>query len=284
MWHVSMMWLAASWLAGSSLYFSRGARAQNEDQDQINNFCRRFAHQTTWIDNKLYVDGGYIDYGSQIDSSSPNYTNTQLLWADTTTTTNDFFPPMYDNLTKPANVPSVAGGTLWADEVNKLFYLYGGEYNSTSPPPQQYTLWLFDTIYNTWNASNTDAPSTPNSFGASTVDQNKGTAYYYGGWKSNATEVGFPGEPQLQSGLVTLDLSTRQWSQSLFIDDTPRGEGALFYIPASDQGMLVYFGGIQQNSSSGSNGTAGTSGVSIRRASTIAFADWRRMTGTYGCS
>lgn len=267
-----MMRLGGSWLAGSLLFFSRFAAAQDEDQDQINNFCRRFAHQTTWIDNKLYVDGGYIDYGSQLDSSSPNYTNTQLLWADTTNTTEYFFPQMYDNLTKPANVPSVAGGTLWADEVNKLFYLYGGEYNSTSLPPQQYTLWLFDTIYNTWNASSTDAPSTPNSFGGSAVDQNKGTAFYYGGWKSNATEVGFAGAPQLQSGLVTFDLSTKEWGQSLFIDDTPRGEGALFYIPASDQGMLVYFGGVEQSSNT-SNGTAGTSGVSISRSAVMILAN-----------
>lgn len=245
-----------------TLLFSPYAFAQDQDKYQIGNFCRRFAHQSTWIDDKLYVDGAYVDYGSQIDGSTVNYTNTQLLWADTTTTTSLSFPPMHNDLTKPANVPSVAGGTLWADEVNKLLYLYGGEYNSTSPPPQQFTLWLFDTIYNTWNATSTESPPTPNSFGASAVDQNKGTAYYYGGWKSNAAEVGFPGAPQLQSGLVTFDLNTKEWGQSLFIDNTPRGEGALFYIPASDQGMLVYFGGVVQNSS-GSNGTAGTSGVSM---------------------
>ncbi|KAK4504563.1 hypothetical protein PRZ48_005479 [Zasmidium cellare] len=252
------MRLALIWLAGF-LLLSRDVLAQDQDQDQINNFCRRFAHRSTWIDNKLYVDGGYVDYGAQISSSTVNYTNTQLLWADTTTTTDLSFPPMYDNLTKPANVPSVAGGTLWADEVNKLFYLYGGEYNSTSPPPQQFTLWSFDTIYNTWNTTSTESPPTPNSFGGSAVDQNKGVAYYYGGWKSNATEVGYPGEPQLQSGLVTFDLTTKQWGQG-FIDGTPRGEGALFYIPASDQGMLVYFGGVEQ-SSNATNGTAGTSGV-----------------------
>lgn len=241
--------------------------SQSPDQDQLNNFCRRFAHQTTWMDNKLYIDGGYIDYGGQIDDTTVNYTNTELLWADTSTVNKDLFPPISTNLPKPNNVPSVAGGALWPDKVNKLFYLFGGEYNWTTPPPPSYTLWLFDTIYNTWNATSADASSlssSPPSFGASAVDQNRGNAYYYGGWKSNATEVGFPGEPELQSGLIQYDLTEKKFRQSSsFIqDNVGRAEGVMFYLPISDAGMLVYFGGVME-SFNGSNGTAGTTGVSI---------------------
>lgn len=262
MYRFSLLRLAPCWLA-LCLLFSRVVVSQDQDQDQIDNFCRRFAHQTTFIDDKLYVDGGYVDYGGQIDETTVNYTNSQLLWADTSTVNKDLFPQMYSNLSKPANVPSVAGGALWPDKVNKLFYLYGGEYNSTTPPPESHTLWLFDTIYNTWNTTNTDSSAqgiSPLSNGASAVDQNRGRAYYYGGWKSNATEVGFSGSPQLQSGLVQYDLTANQWRQSSFIDDTPRGEGALFYVPVSDAGMLVYIGGVVQNS----NGSNGTTGVSLR--------------------
>jgi len=31
-------------------------------QKPRDNFCRRHAHQTTVIDDKLYIDGGYVDF------------------------------------------------------------------------------------------------------------------------------------------------------------------------------------------------------------------------------
>lgn len=145
----------------------------------ITNFCRRFAHQTTVIDNVLYIDGGLVDYGGSIDSSTVNYTNTYLLQADLGSVNNNSFPVQRDDLSKPANVPSVQGGTLWADQANKLFYLFGGEYNWTTPPPTQYTLWFFDALYGTWNVTPTDASISaisPRSFGASAVDDNRGIA------------------------------------------------------------------------------------------------------------
>lgn len=83
--------------------------------------------------------------------------------------------------------------------------------------------------------------------------------YYYGGWKSNASELGFNGDAMLQSSLITYDMNDNNWRPSVFIDDVPRAEGTLFYIPASDKGMLVYLGGIQ-NTSDGS----GTTGVSSK--------------------
>lgn len=38
-------------------YFSRGAFAK----DQIMDFCRRFGHRAAVIDNRPYIDGGYIN-------------------------------------------------------------------------------------------------------------------------------------------------------------------------------------------------------------------------------
>lgn len=147
--------------------------------DPITNFCRRFAHQTAVIDDRLYIDGGLVVYGGSIDSESVNYTNSYLLYANLSSVNGDSFPVQHDNLPKPSNVPSVQGAALWADQANKLFYLFGGEYNWTTPPPAQYTLWYFDAIYNTWNATSTDASAdrvSPSSFGASAVDDNRGTA------------------------------------------------------------------------------------------------------------
>lgn len=62
-------------------------------------------------------------------------------------------PTQYANLSKNSSIPDVAGGILWADEVNKIFYLYGGEFSST---PQDFQLWGYDVILNQWNLS---APS-----------------------------------------------------------------------------------------------------------------------------
>ena len=33
-------------------------------QNPRDNFCRRYAHQTTVIDDKLYIDGGYVNFDS----------------------------------------------------------------------------------------------------------------------------------------------------------------------------------------------------------------------------
>lgn len=33
-----------------------------QQRDPVQNFCRRFGHQTTVIGNKLYIDGGLIDW------------------------------------------------------------------------------------------------------------------------------------------------------------------------------------------------------------------------------
>lgn len=51
--------------------------------------------------------------------------------------------------------------------------------------------------------------------------------------------------PPNRAKWVTNILST-SWTNISFIDNTPRAEGLLLYIPVSDSGMLVYFGGIQQ--------------------------------------
>ncbi|KAK0271637.1 hypothetical protein LTR35_013391 [Friedmanniomyces endolithicus] len=109
------------------------------------------------------------------------------------------------------------------------------------------------------------------SFGAGTVvDDDRALGFYYGGWLSNATVLGWNGNALAQSGLVQYDMLRNIWSNVTFIDSTPRAEGVMqvltfpwsvagrlihlltlvhrFYIPASDHGMLVYFGGVKQTS------------------------------------
>jgi len=42
-------------------------------KDPLNDFCRRFGHQTAVIDEKLYVDGGQVDW-NPIVQNDQNYT------------------------------------------------------------------------------------------------------------------------------------------------------------------------------------------------------------------
>lgn len=143
--------------------------------DPINDFCRRFGHQTAVIDSRLYIAGGYVDYGGSVSPSSQNYTNTYLLYSDLATTNDLNFPPQYANLTKPGFVPSVIGGTFWPDTINKKLYLWGGEYNWTTSPPATQRLWFYDVLYDAWNQTAGVIGSVqPASFGASAVDQPRG--------------------------------------------------------------------------------------------------------------
>ena len=55
------------------------------------------------------------------------------------------------------------------------------------------------------------------------------------------------GSPLMQSSLISFDMDTQIWSNHTY-DDTPRAAGTLQYIPASASGMLVYFGGVEMDS------------------------------------
>ncbi|KAK4542854.1 hypothetical protein LTR36_006043 [Oleoguttula mirabilis] len=223
---------------------------QEQAVDPLGDYCRRFAHQTTIIGDRLYIDGGLVDYGGSVYPDTIKATNTFLLYLDLKTLDGNF-PVEYANLSKPPNVPSVQGGFLWADTVNQLFYLYGGEYIWTTPPPSQFTLWAYDALYDTWNATSSEAAASgvlSVSFGAGAVVDNRALGYYYGGWQSNATVLGWNGNPIAQPGLIKYDMLGKTWTNPTFIDGIPSAEGVLIYIPASDGGMLVYFGGVQRTS------------------------------------
>ena len=156
---------------------------------------------------------------------------------------NEGFPQQFANLSKPSEVPVVNGGILWPDPVNKLFYLYGGEYDDEKP--DSFSLWSYDTIYNTWNNTPVrDVGIMRASYGAGTTDKEQAIGYYYGGWLSSASVPGF-GRKIPTSNLLIYDMIKDQWTNSSGPDKVPRVEGAMVHIPASDAGMLVHFGGLE---------------------------------------
>lgn len=45
-----------------------------QQRDPVQNFCRRFGHQSTIIDDKLYLDGGLINW-NPISTNAQNYSS-----------------------------------------------------------------------------------------------------------------------------------------------------------------------------------------------------------------
>ncbi|USW58049.1 Putative galactose oxidase/kelch, beta-propeller, kelch-type beta propeller [Septoria linicola] len=219
-------------------------------QDPLTDFCRRWSHQTTVVNNKLFIDGGYVSYGDQYAPGAQNLTNPYLLYADLSNNDNLNFPVQYKNLSKDPEVPVVAGGALWADDVNKLFYLFGGQNRDTNENSELYTLWIYDVLYGTWNktpTAQTIAAIEPPAYGASAVDPNKGVGYYYGGWTNNTSESSYSTGAVGQTDLIIYNFVENDWRAVPF-GNARRAEGSMFYIPASDGGLLVYLGGVEQNS------------------------------------
>ncbi|RMZ87299.1 hypothetical protein DV736_g5478, partial [Chaetothyriales sp. CBS 134916] len=234
-----MGWLTVVLHLGLGLLVS-SATAQ-APQDPLKDLCRRYGHQTAIIDRKLYIDGGWV-YANPISQNPVPTINQDLIYSDLNQASNGM-PTQYANLTKNSSVPDVAGGILWADEVNKVFWLYGGEY-STAPAPFQ--LWGYDTILNQWNMSTAAQTATSTiqrvSYGAGTMIGSQG--YYYGGYLNNNTTPLWSGDPLATSTLVVLDLDSGVLSNGTGYDSIGRAEGVMVSIPASAAGMLVYFGGV----------------------------------------
>ncbi|KAI9811507.1 MAG: hypothetical protein M1832_000882 [Thelocarpon impressellum] len=244
-------------------------------KDPLNDFCRRFGHQSAVIGNKLYLDGGLVNW-NPLPQNPGNFTNTGLLWNDLDTVApQDGMPMLHAGLNKSASVPSVEGGILWADDVNKKFFLFGGEYQGT---PDDFQLWSYDTIGDSWNVS---APASKQiervAYGAGVAVNESGLAYYYGGWLGNKSVAGWTGPAMATSTLIQYDMVKDQWTNNTGPDMVGRAEGIMVHIPASDGGMLVYFGGI---STPFGNETAVGEPMDTIRLYDIANSKWYNQTAT----
>ncbi|KAJ2897480.1 Kelch repeat-containing protein-like protein 5 [Zalerion maritima] len=232
------LWLAVTIVLASLVQLTT-------QRDPIKDFCRRFGHQTAVVDDKLYIDGGLINW-NPLKQDRTNYTNSWLLYQDLNVVP-EGMPQIYANLSKNASIPSVHGGTLWADELNGRLYLFGGEYED-GQPPATYNLYSYDTWYNEWHSfGQPDITGLYSvSYGAGVSVSERGEGYYYGGYISNATTAGWGGDYTPTTGIIRYTYDDNSWSNSTGPpDEIPRAEGVMVYIPAGDGGMLVYFGGIQ---------------------------------------
>ncbi|CAD6450397.1 6d24870f-1839-4286-ab4a-165537742161 [Sclerotinia trifoliorum] len=215
-----------------------------QQKDALNDFCRRWGHQTTVIDRQLFIDGGMVDW-NPLSQNPSNYSNSWLLYNDLNTSPAAVgMPQLQANLSKNASIPNVSGGVLWGDEVNKRFYLFGGDNFGTWPSSPN--LYSYDMLYNQWEdfgPPNNGVTSVSYGMGVGISDLGQG--YMLGGWQSNASIPGWSGPPIATNGLIKFDYQSGTWTNNTGPDRTGRAEGVMLYLPASRTGILVYFGGIQ---------------------------------------
>ncbi|KXX75954.1 Kelch domain-containing protein 3 [Madurella mycetomatis] len=207
-------------------------------------FCRRFGHQSAVVDNRLYVDGGFVNW-KPFTEASQNLSNPFLVFSDLDDSAVGM-PTLHANLSKNATIPSVHGGVLWDDSVNKRLYLYGGETHQTAPT--NFLLYSYDILNDQWDSLGPPTGPvaiTPTSYGAGVSIPERGEAYYYGGWFNNASIPGWTGPPQASNRMIRYTMDSNSWSNLTGPDNVKRAEGVMVFIPIADAGMLVYFGGSQ---------------------------------------
>jgi hypothetical protein len=155
---------------------------------------------------------------------------------------NHGMPELYANLTKNSTVPDVSGGILFTDEVNKVFYQFGGEYQDL---PQDFdSLFSYDAVANGWNQVSVPKDLKRVSWGAGVSVNDTAEGYYLGGWMNNRTTPGWSESPRATSNLIRYNMLKNEFTNSTGPDETGRAEGTMVYLPASDAGLLIYFGGI----------------------------------------
>lgn len=181
--------------------------------------------------------------------------DTWLLFSDLNASTPGLGqPPQHANLSKPAEIPILSGGILWPDEVNKCFYQYGGEFSDGSPT--EFGMWTYDVLNDKWNqteyTSGGVSPIHRASFGAGTHIEGMGLGFYFGGWMNNQTSPDWTGIAVATSDLVRFEYNTGTLSNTSGPpDNVGRAEGQMVYLPVSDSGLLVYFGGLEDPQQNG---------------------------------
>jgi hypothetical protein len=211
---------------------------------------------------------------------------TQLLFLDpylsyhdlTTSPPQIEMPVLWANLSKNATIPSVSGGQIWADGVNKRFFLYGGETIGDPAPTSPQNVYSYDVLQNQWDNLGTPTGDISGvSWGAGVSVSSIGQAFVYGGWLSNTSVPGWKGPPMATNTLVKYDMELNKFQNITGpADNLGRAEGVMTYVPASDDGLLVHFGGIESTS----NGTMVASPMNNIRIHDIRSSKWYTQTAT----
>jgi hypothetical protein len=188
-----------------------------------------------------------------------------LIFSDLTSRSDVGFPVQYSNLSKPASVPSLSGGYLWADEVNKCFYQFGGAFQD-GDSPTDFSMWTYDVILNIWNSTkyvSSDKNWERPAYGAGAQVDSRGLGFYYGGWLNNRTTPGWKGPPVALSSIVQYNFTTGNLRNNTHPDGIGRAEGQMVFLPVSDGGLLIYFGGVEDPYHNGTYNAASMTKIQI---------------------
>jgi hypothetical protein len=159
-------------------------------------------------------------------------------------------PKMNPATPKNISIPSLAGGGLWADEINSRFYAFGGYFPSGDPKP--FETWTYDDSRSAWsNVSTQGDVMSYVAHGMAATAPDAGVAYYLGGYHDGQTQKDWTTPRFYTSTLVEFDMVKRKYSNFTGPDGRGRGEGLMVFIPASTSGLLVYFGGLVQDQPGG---------------------------------
>ncbi|KAF4447236.1 hypothetical protein F53441_9223 [Fusarium austroafricanum] len=116
-------------------------------------------------------------------------------------------PLFHANLSKNDTIPSVNGGILWEDPINKSLSLYGGEYHSKSHLP--FNLYSYDILYDEWVLFGSPPEAVQAaSYGADVSIPSRGEAYYYGVWLSIGSIQDWSDLPRASNGLIKYEMDT----------------------------------------------------------------------------
>ena len=186
-------------------------------------------------------------------------TDDYLFFHDLSTVANSGMPQLYANLSKNRTIPSLHGGVLWGDSVNKRVYQFGGEFPGRDLTTPFRGIYAYDILDDQWDFFGLDHVSQPastviyrTSYGAGVAIPERGEGYYFGGWISNRSEPNWGATPVATSYLVKYEMDRNLWTNSSGpADRVGRAEGSLVYVPAGDSGMLVYFGGVRDKFGNG---------------------------------
>jgi hypothetical protein len=161
-------------------------------------------------------------------------------------------PRIFTNLTHNNTEPAVAGGALWGDSVNMVLYQFGGQITGHGHSHSNHEGFsVYDLVLNQWNHSQSEYHIHRVSWGAATTVDELGEGYYLGGWRNNRTTPEMVGE-RASSHLVRYDMSSNSFTNLSGPDRVGRAEGVMVFLPVSDSGLLIHFGGVLDPSRNGS--------------------------------
>jgi hypothetical protein len=147
---------------------------------------------------------------------------------------------------KDASVPSLAGGFLWVDEINHVFYAFGGFFPDSRPT--DFNTWSYDTKLDSWSIVPTQGENpTYVAYGMGATAADAGVGYYLGGYHDNQTQNSWYDRRLYSSTLVKFDMVNRRYSNTSGPDSRGRGDRIMVFIPASTSGLLIFLGGVAQD-------------------------------------